>query len=167
MDPTNVLPYSGNLAVAYALKWSLLRNPSYLDFTQLGGDCTNFVSQCLYAGGHIMNHTPLLGWYYKTSDDRAPAWTSVKFLHKFLTTNTGPGPFGKEVPIDQAMPGDVVQLADEEGNYYHSLLVLSTVPSPTYHQIIVGAHSYDTINRPLASYTFNSVRFIHIEGIYT
>ena len=42
--------YDEAAAVAYARRWALLRNPAYLDFHGMGGDCTNFVSQCLYAG---------------------------------------------------------------------------------------------------------------------
>lgn len=37
--------YDEAAAVAYARRWALLRNPAYLDFHGLGGDCTNFVSQ--------------------------------------------------------------------------------------------------------------------------
>ena len=35
--------------VNYARKWAFSRNPAYYDFENIGGDCTNFVSQCLYA----------------------------------------------------------------------------------------------------------------------
>ena len=42
-------------------RWALLRNPAYLDFHGLGGDCTTFVSQCLYAGAGVMNRTPVYG----------------------------------------------------------------------------------------------------------
>ena len=31
----------------YAQKWALSRNPAYYNFDDIGGDCTNFVSQCL------------------------------------------------------------------------------------------------------------------------
>ena len=47
--------YDEAAAVAYARRWALLRNPAYLDFHGLGGDCTNFVSQCLYSGAGVMN----------------------------------------------------------------------------------------------------------------
>lgn len=160
-----ILPYNANTAIAYARKWSLFRNPMYLDFTQLGGDCTNFISQCLFAGSHIMNFTPITGWYYKNGDDRSASWTGVKFLHKFLTTNKGPGPFGKEVGMDKIVPGDVIQFGDEVKGFHHSLLVLETVPNPTYDDILIATHSYDAINRPLSSYQFTQIRFIHIEGV--
>ena len=48
--------YNRKKAVEYALKWALDRNPRYLDYDDLGGDCTNFISQCLYAGIEEMNY---------------------------------------------------------------------------------------------------------------
>ena len=62
--------YDRERAVLYARRWALSRNPLFADFTGLGGNCTNFVSQCLYAGGCVMNFTPVYGWYYLSPDDR-------------------------------------------------------------------------------------------------
>ena len=45
-----LIPYNRQAAVAYAHKWAFGRNPAFFDFSELGGDCTNFASQCLYAG---------------------------------------------------------------------------------------------------------------------
>ena len=75
------LPYDRQRAVEYAQKWALDRNPLFLDFTGKGGDCTNFVSQCIFAGCGVMNYTPTFGWYFISSDDRAPAWTGVDELY--------------------------------------------------------------------------------------
>ena len=43
-----LLPYRRQQAVAYAHYWAYRRNPSYYDFEAIGGDCTNFVSQCIF-----------------------------------------------------------------------------------------------------------------------
>ena len=58
-----LLSYDREAAVAYARRFALSRNPAYYDFSDLGGDCTNFASQCIYAGAGIMNYTPTFGWY--------------------------------------------------------------------------------------------------------
>lgn len=50
--------YSAEEAVAYAEKYYDTYNPEYPDWTGYGGDCANFVSQCLYAGGKSMEGTP-------------------------------------------------------------------------------------------------------------
>ena len=58
-----------------------------MKFNSLGGDCTNFVSH-VYAGAGVMNYTPIFGWYYISSGNRAPAWTGVDEFYKFITQNS-------------------------------------------------------------------------------
>ncbi len=60
-----LLPYNRVAAVLYAHTWAYRRNPKFYDYSEIGGDCTNFASQCLWAGGGLMDYTPELGWYYK------------------------------------------------------------------------------------------------------
>ena len=67
------LGYDRQRAVAYARRWAYSRNPLFYNFTGIGGDCTNFISQCLLAGCCVMNCTPTFGWYYRNASDRAPA----------------------------------------------------------------------------------------------
>lgn len=38
----------------YIYNYTITPNPAYYDYTGYGGDCTNFVSQVLYAGGMPM-----------------------------------------------------------------------------------------------------------------
>ena len=57
-------PYDRGAAVRYAKRWAYGRNPAFYDYERIGGDCTNFASQCVYAGSGVMNYTRDLGWYY-------------------------------------------------------------------------------------------------------
>ena len=152
-------PYDRAAAVAYARRWALTRNPAYYDFELIGGDCTNFASQSIYAGARVMNYTPTLGWYYRSAADRAPAWSGVEYLHRFLINNRSVGPYAREVARDEVEAGDVVQLA-KGGDYYHSPVITAVQPT-----ILVAAHSYDALDRPLDSYTYDTARFLHIEGV--
>ena len=162
------LPYNRRRAVDYARKWALSRNPLFYDFTDNGGNCTNFVSQCIFAGCGIMNYTPTFGWYYISPDERAPAWTGVDELYDFLVgapdfaeANGGTGPYGvNAAEVKNIMIGDVVQLANPQGLFYHSLIISGF----TDNDILVCAQSNDALDRPLSSYTFASMRIIHIEG---
>ena len=58
--------------MAYAHRYAFTRNPAYGAFDEIGGDCANFVSQCLFAGGYPVR-IAADGWYYRSFDDRAPA----------------------------------------------------------------------------------------------
>lgn len=157
-----VKPYNRNAAVAYARRWALGRNPAYYDFENLGGDCTNFASQCIYAGSGVMNYTPDVGWYYISTSDRAAAWTGVEYLYKFLVNNKSVGPFGHVVTHTEAEPGDIVQLGTSQGRFYHCPVITAVEP-----EILVAAHTYDALDRPLSSYIYDISRFIHIDGVRT
>ena len=162
------VPYDRTRAVEYAKKWALSRNPLFFDFTGRGGNCTNFVSQCIFAGCGVMNYTPTFGWYYRSPDDRAPAWTGVDELYRFLlgnpefvAANGGIGPFASDArTARQIEPGDVVQLANEQGTFYHTLIISGFTDS----DILVCAHSDDALDRPLSTYPYASLRILHIEG---
>ena len=75
-------PYDRAAAVLYAHQWAYGRNPAFYDYENLGGDCTNFASQCIYAGSGIMNFTPTYGWYYIDANQKSPSWTGVPYLYK-------------------------------------------------------------------------------------
>ncbi len=156
------IPYNRAAAVAYARRWALGRNPAYYDFEEIGGDCTNFASQCIYAGAGVMNYTPETGWYYISVNDRAAAWTGVEYLYNFLVNNRSVGPYGHRVSQQEIQPGDIVQLGRRDGSFYHTPVILSVRP-----QILVAAHTYDALDRPLSSYNYDQVRFIHIDGVRT
>lgn len=76
-------PYRRLNAVLYAHRWAYGRNPQFYDYEAIGGDCTNFASQCIYAGAGVMNYTPIYGWYYINPDDKAPAWAGWSICTTF------------------------------------------------------------------------------------
>lgn len=154
--------YSREKAVGYAKTWALRRNPKYYNFDKLGGDCTNFVSQCLYAGSGIMNFKKDSGWYYRSLSDRAPAWTGVEFLYNFLITNNRFGPFAVLTEKENLKLGDVIELGKANGDFFHTLLV-TQIDS---ERIYVSSHTRDFYNVPLEIFSFYSARFLSIKGVY-
>ena len=153
-------PYERMRAVEYARKWAFSQNPLFSSFKGIGGNCTNFVSQCVYAGTCRMNYRPTFGWYYVSLNNRAPAWTGVEFFYNFLTSNLGVGPFGEEISPDALELGDVIQLGRNEGGFYHTLLVVGFEGD----DILVSAQTDDAYNRPLSTYTYDYARYIKILG---
>ncbi len=162
------IPYDRGRAVEYAKTWALSRNPLFLDFTGQGGNCTNFVSQCVFAGCGTMNYTPTFGWYYRSPSDRAPAWTGVEEFYRFFTgnpdftaTNGGTGPYAVDAKTARQIElGDVIQLANEEGDFYHTLIISGF----TENDILICAQSNDALDRPLSTYNYSSLRILHILG---
>lgn len=142
--------------IVYARKWALSRNPAYYDFDSIGGDCTNFISQCLYAGGAVMNYTRDIGWYYASLHDRAAAWTGVEYFYRFIVQNQGIGPFGYEIPLNQVRLGDVIQLGT--GKFHHTLLVIDLLGGMPY----IAAHTQDAFHLPLSAYQYDRIRCLRL-----
>lgn len=167
MFSLRLFPYNRAAAVRYAHAWAYGRNPRFYDYELIGGDCTNFASQCLYAGSLIMDYTPTYGWYYIDANHKAPAWTSVEYLYNYLTrTHDAVGPAARDASIAEMEPGDVVQLSFDGSRWAHSPVVVSAGEPRSYENVLVAAHSYDADYRPLATYEFALVRFLHIIGVY-
>lgn len=154
--------YDRGKAVAYARRWAFSRNPKYYNFDALGGDCTNFASQCVFAGAGVMNYTPVTGWFYRTASDRTASWTGVEFFYNFLTGNKdGAGPFAEVTDMGKLEVGDIVQLGKSDGEFYHSPVVVGFAGS----EPLLAAHTYDAFGKRLSSYRFERVRFLHISGV--
>lgn len=153
------IPYNREKAVQYAKKWALDRNPAYYSFDGMGGDCTNFASQCVFAGCGVMNYQKDIGWYYKSPNDRAAAWSGVQYLYRFLTQNNSVGPYAVETDARDMEPGDLVQLGNAE-HFYHTPVVVAVERNNIY----VAAHTYDVYMKPLKNYFFSRIRYLHIVG---
>jgi hypothetical protein len=154
------IPYNRKAAVEYAEKWAFKRNPEFFNFDGMGGDCTNFASQCLFAGAKAMNYTPVLGWYFISSNDRSASWSGVQYLYNFLISNLKTGPYAIETDLDHIEAGDLVQLGNAENHFYHTPVVVKVENG----ELFVAAHTFDAFMRPLNSYFYNQIRFIHIVG---
>ena len=161
------VPYNRERAVEYARRWAMSRNPLFIDFTGQGGDCTSFVSQCIFAGTGVMNFTRTYGWYYLSATNRAPAWSGVDEFYNFIIgkpefreANGGIGPQGIDVRDGNMIAiGDVIQLANESGEYYHSLIISGF----TDDDILICAHSDDALDRKISTYNYATLRVLHIE----
>lgn len=160
-----ILYYDRQKAIVYAKAWAYLRNPNYYNFDNIGGDCTNYISQCIYAGCNIMNYEKEIGWYYNSLDDRAPAWTSAKYLYNFLTRNKGAGPYGHNSLQQNIEIGDIVQFKFDKEYFSHSAIIVKIIDRNSLDKIFVASHSMDIFNKKVSSYKFTDIRFIHIDNV--
>lgn len=159
------IQYNRQKVLDYAQKWAYGRNPKYYNFDSVGGDCTSFVSQCIYAGSNIMNYSKQNGWYYINGNNKSPSWSGVEFLYNFLTTNKLVGPYGKEVSKNEIKVGDIAQLSFNGNSFGHTLLITKIVNKSALNQIFISSHTFDSFNKRISEYDFEKIRFVHIEGV--
>lgn len=126
MKLKRVSTYDRLKAVQYANRWWNRANPDYIHFDV---DCTNYVSQCLFAGGAPMNYTGnrATGWWYRHLGDEAEwsfSWSVSNSLYWYLkTSRSGLRAELVASPMDLEL-GDVI-IYDWDGNnqYQHSTIV--------------------------------------------
>lgn len=169
--------YDRQAAVAYARQYALSYNPAYRDFS--GVDCTNYVSQAIYAGNadHACNLASdglcsgTAGWYYVTGTRYAHAWTVVPSLYNFITNPAvqaqwSTGPEGCETTHAAAMLGDLMQFDwGYDGRYDHTVIITRISYDSSGRKLIyVSSHDQDKLDVPSSYFTYSNpaTRYIHI-----
>lgn len=141
MDEGGKRMYNRERAVSYAHKYWNSHNPAYRYFST--NDCTNFISQCLYAGGFpmIKGHRGQ-GWWYKQGnpDSWSYSWAVANSLYWFLRNRTQPVSRVQDLQI-----GDVICYDFEgDGRWNHNTIVTS---KDANGEAYVNAHTNNSQNR--------------------
>jgi len=152
--------YQRNKAVEYAFTWWNSTNPQFYNYDNLGGDCTNFTSQCIYAGSEVMNFNKENGWFYINSNNKSPSWTGVEFLKNFLINNKVKGPFARFCDLNDVELGDIIQI--KQTNYFNHSLVVTKIFEG---EVFVTAHTNNVVNKSLKLYFPKEIRCLKILGV--
>jgi hypothetical protein len=120
--------YNRLRAVRYAEAWWNDYNPQFRHFDV---DCTNFISQCLYAGGIPMRDTGnrASGWWYRGNNSPSALWSySWAVAHSFRWYLERGKHIKTEIKTspDQLSLGDVICYDfDGDGHWQHSTIVVA------------------------------------------
>ena len=138
-DPSQRVNYNYDrmAVVKYAERWWNSYNPNYKKFEN---DCTNFISQCIHAGGAPMTGYPNRGsgWWMQ-NNNWSYSWTVANALRIFLSGSKS-GLQAKEVnSASDLLAGDVICYDFEgDGKYNHTTVV---VAKDRDGQPLVNAHT--------------------------
>lgn len=143
--------YNCDQAIYYAQKHALVYNEEYKDFDNNGGDCTNFISQCIHAGGIELSNT----WNPYTN-----SWVRVNELYSYLINNN----IAKECTNNNEYKiGTIVQFySSEKGFFSHSGIITKSLG---YGEYLYCCHSYNKLNFPLSEvypYFYHKIRVLEI-----
>ncbi|MBM7837910.1 hypothetical protein JOC54_001141 [Alkalihalobacillus xiaoxiensis] len=142
--------YDRRNAVRYAERWWNDYNPA---FKQFKDNCTNFVSQCLYAGGAPMTSTASKqrGWWYKNKNSMSLSWSVAHSLRWYLSgAASGLRGIEKQRASD-LLPGDVICYDfNGSGKWDHQAIV---VAKDAFNEPLVNAQ---TVNSRMRYWTYQN-----------
>ncbi|MDR0649892.1 MAG: amidase domain-containing protein [Candidatus Peribacteria bacterium] len=145
--------YNRTAAVNYALNHVYSPSPNYPNYSSLGGDCTNFVSQCLEAGGWTQTsksagRSSSSSWYHDQgytspapTSVRSVSWTLADGLKSFLNNSSRVASNYACYPTSSHEIGDIVQIASN-GIAGHSTIITS-IPNGIIRVTCRTADGYD------------------------
>lgn len=156
--------YSRLEAVRYAERWWNDYNPQYKKFEN---NCTNFISQCLHAGGAPMTGFPNKnkGWWYRNKQ-WSLSWSVAHSMRWYLSGENS-GLRAKEVSTPEELTkGDIICYDfNGDGRWQHTTIV---VAKDGYNMPLVNAQTTNSRMRYWAyedstAYTPNiKYKFFHI-----
>jgi hypothetical protein len=173
-------PYNRDTAIEYAMEWvspsGIVRNNQWQTYDDLGGNCNNYISQCIYAGGIPMD---LYGdeevqwkWYgdsingWETAHGRVASWAGVEEFYYYCLYNTG---YGMAASVDENLcsgqKADILQYGTGD-IWNHSVIITNIVKDGKGNPVdyLVNSNSTDRINYPASAYPFSRQRLIKIYG---
>ncbi|MGL4107981.1 amidase domain-containing protein [Clostridium sp. LP20] len=144
-------PYNPLKSIAYAQRHALNYNKDFKSFDKEGGDCTNFISQCINHGGISVSNT----WKPYTHP-----WLRVNELYYYLLRRG----LGQDITNIKPYPiGSIIQFySNKKGFFSHSGIITKELANGDY---LYCCHSYDKINFPLSEIfplMYDKIRVVEI-----
>ncbi|WP_243136678.1 amidase domain-containing protein [Acetobacterium paludosum] len=174
-------PYDAKSAVSYAMTWvnsqGVIRNTDeYGIYDQYDGNCNNYISQCLHAGGIPMDYFgdayTQWKWYddsinlEETDSGRSPAWAGVDEFYTYANENTG---YGLAAIVDDNVfsgsIGDILQYGYNQ-EWHHSVIITDVITDENGNMLdyLINSNTTDRINYPASAYGYPEIRLIKIMG---
>ena len=167
------------MAVSYANTWALSRNRNFRDYSGRGsgGDCTNFVSQVMLAGGWPEVYgIPPQQWFYKGDgievlagiplNQPSRSWAGAQPFSEFIESSGR----AKRCNREDLELADIVQVyLKERGEVVHTVVVTDVIHAQhkrsDIDQFYVCYHSNDHRNKLLdqfeANYSGDKAEFLY------
>ena len=168
-------PYDRTAAADYARRWATAaRSPDWAVYDRLGGNCQNFVSQAIFAGGIPMDYTAPAQWKWFgdtpnpsfTASGRAPAWTGVNEFLSYAQNNAGFGMVAlADAPFYSGELGDVIHLG-VHGEWRHTVLITQTVADARGNTVdyLIASNTANLLDFPVSAYHYQEQMLIQILG---
>jgi hypothetical protein len=152
--------YSPSAAVAYARKYALGKAPN---FYKAPADCTNFISQCVWAGyggtptaANVENRVRMTDVWYAGSGGGSYNWENVIMFFDYMVSSKTLGPQGycsdsnprkiDRISAASVKVGNVIQLWDSLHQKFCHSMIVSENSNNDWRSIKVCYHTTDFLD---------------------
>ena len=159
--------YDRAAALDYMLTYSAQRNPAYKAYDDLGGNCMNFGSQVLTAGG-----IPALpggyrdGWFYNSERSVSLPWVNVGAFLDLAAEHTGSGLVAVVgAPYFTGQVGDIITMGVEEPRH-HTTVICGLVADGEGSTVdyLLCSNTANLRNYPASAYYYTNRQLTKILG---
>ena len=166
--------YDRQAAAAYADRYVDERNDAWPDYAGSGGNCQNFASQVLLAGGIPMDIYGDAVWKWYSDEvsnspgaqGRSSSWTGVNQFVEYAAANTGYGLVAEtEAPYFSGEPGDLLHMGID-GDWGHTVVIASAVTNGQGEVVdyLVDSNTGNLRNYPASLYGYPEIILTRIVG---
>lgn len=166
--------YDRQAALEYAGQWIGERNPDWPAYDIYGGNCNNFASQVLLAGGIPMDTvgSAQWKWFSETPNSgggawgRSASWAGVNEFYQYAQENEG---YGLICDLSSSyfdgQPGDLLQFG-ALGDWKHTVVIAEVVRDEegNFVDYLIHSNTADRKYYPASAYPYTDHRLIRILG---
>lgn len=159
-------PYDRDAALAYLYEYCGKRNDAWHAYDEVGGNCMNFGSQVLLAGGIPMDERGEDEWYWDGQNDLSLSWINVGRFYDYCRKNTGYGLVADtEAGYYTGEVGDVL-IVGFDGDHRHTTVISDIVydENGEVADYLISCNTTNYRDFPAGAYYYTFHRLIKIIG---
>ncbi len=157
--------YDRDAAYAYMQTYALQRKPLWGRYDDVGGNCQNFASQVLHAGGIPMDEDGDARWYWYSHEEQDYAWINVGLFMDYARSNTGYGlACDADADYYDGQTGDILIMGD--GEYDHATVIADVICDEHGRtaDYLICSNTTNYRNFPASAYYYTSHWLVRIAG---
>ena len=159
-------PYDRAAAEQYMRQYDHRRNDRWYAYDDVGGNCMNFGSQVLLAGGIPMDEEGGSKWYWHGQNTLDLSWINVGRFYSYARENRGYGLVADtEANYYTGQVGDILILGPD-GGHNHTTVISGIVRNEAGETVdyLLCSNTTNYTDFPAGAYYYTSHRLIKIYG---
>lgn len=159
-------PYDRAAAYDYLMAYCDERNPAWYAYDDVGGNCMNFGSQVLLAGGIPEDEKGDEEWYWDGQNDLDLSWINVGRFYDYCRKNDGFGLVADtEAGYYTGEVGDVL-IVGFNGDHRHTTIISDIVKDKAGNTVdyLISCNTTNYRDFPASAYYYTFHRLVKIYG---